>query len=168
MSLHDFQIVDKGGHEHVPTRTWRTDAGSTAINAGEFVKLDSAGGSYATVLANNEGTTTQIMLGLAKSTSTHTATADGTVEVYAALPGIVYRGAATTVANIDTDAELLVIEGNRISLDQTGGAGTAFTFDENEADATTNAFTVVGGDINAGTLDCELRMLTTISGNPTT
>ena len=98
MAKNDVKIVDFAGHNVVPTVTWQTEAAATAIYAGEPVKLKAAGSPYAIPLADAEpvvGTTT-VVLGIAASDSTQTASADGTVEVYLPLPGVVYEANAKT------------------------------------------------------------------------
>ena len=144
MAKGDVRIV-RSPYNTIPTMTLQTEANATDINAGEPVKWKSAGSPYAIPLATLDltiGTDTQF-LGIAQSASTHTASADGVVEVYMPLPGVVYGMAATTAANVDTQAELDALVGDRVVMTL---ASSTYTLDEDAGDGATNAFYIVGGD----------------------
>jgi hypothetical protein len=140
----------------VPVVTWQTEAGATDINAGEPVKLKAAGSPYVIPLADGDLTigTDTAMIGFTASASTHTASADGSVDVYRPLPGIVYAMKATTATNIDTQAELDALKGDRITIDLSGGT---YTMDENAGDNANNAFYIVGGNIETGEIYFTVR-----------
>ena len=145
MAKNDVRVRDTGGLNVVPTRTYQTEAAATDILAGEPVKLKAAGSPYVIPLATGEpviGTTTQIV-GIAKSDSTHTAAADGTIEVYLPQTGVVYECAATTAGNADTEAKIKALENDRVAFDLSGGV---YTVDENEGDAADHGLQIVGGD----------------------
>ncbi|MHA1541422.1 MAG: hypothetical protein ACTSQH_00425, partial [Candidatus Hodarchaeales archaeon] len=130
----DITIKDEGGLNVLPTVVRQTEGGASDIKAGDPVKLKSAGSQYVIGLATAEpviGTTTQVM-GIAKSDSDHTASADGTMEVHMAQTGVIYSAKATTPANIDTQAKLDALVNDRVKFDLTG---TVYTVDENEGDA---------------------------------
>ena len=123
---------------------WQTEAGATDIQAGEPVKLKVAGSPYVIPLADNEpviGTTTQV-IGVAQSASTHTSTADGKISVYIPEDDTVFGIAPTTGTNVDTQAELDALVGDRVLLDL---VGSTYTLDENAGDAAANGVQIVGG-----------------------
>lgn len=156
MAKGDVRIIDNGGHNVVPTWTWQTEANATDIKAGEPVKLKSAGSPYVIPLANGEpiiGTTTQV-IGIAASDSDHTASADGSVEVYLPLAGVVYACAATTAANVDTASELNALVGDRVAFDF---SASTYTVDENQGDGATLGLQLVGGDADLQEMHFTLR-----------
>lgn len=144
MARGDVRIKDDMGRP-LPTIEWQTEAGATDIYAGEPVKLKTAGSPYVIPLATGEpviGTTTQV-IGIAATDSTHTSSADGVVQVYATLPGVIYECAATTSTNADTASELNALVGDRVAFDL---ASSTYTVDENEGDAADHGLQIVGGD----------------------
>ena len=151
----DIKILRTAGG-NVPTYRWQTDAGDSAIKAGDPVKIKAAGSPYVIGLADGDLTigTDTAMVGIAASDSTHTASADGVVDVYIPLPGIVYEAAATTAGNV---AATLV--GDRVTVDL---SGTTYTIDENATDAAANAFYVTGVDVDNGTIEFIIRADATI------
>lgn len=156
MALGNISIVDNGGLQTCPVRRYHTEAAATTINAGEPVKLKAAGSGYVIPLADAEpviGTTTAVV-GIASTTSTHTASADGFVDVYVPREGVVYRAKAKTAADIDTAAELLAKTNDRVIFDLTSGV---YTVDTGAADGATNGITIVGGNITEGTVDFIIR-----------
>lgn len=156
MSKGDIRFFSTGGHTDLPTLKWQTEAAATDILAGEPVKLDSAGSPYVIPFADGDliiGTSTA-MVGIAASDSDHTATADGSVDVYLATPGSVLTAKATTLTNVDTEAKIAALIGDRVTLNLTG---TDYTIDENAGDAATSAFYIVGGDHRDGTLQVTVR-----------
>jgi hypothetical protein len=145
MAKLDVRIHDTAGYNVIPTATWQVDS-NTTILAGEPVKLSAAGSPFVIRLADNEpaiGTTTQV-IGITASDATATTAAAGTVEVYLPLPGVVYKAKATTGTNIDTQAELNALVGDRVLFDL---VSSTFTVDENAGDAAGNGIQIVGGDI---------------------
>jgi len=163
MAVNDVRIRDTAGHNVIPTQTIRTEAAASDIDAGEPVKRGGTGGNYAIPLADGDPELdTDLMFGIAASAGTHTATADGVVEVYKPLPGVVYECAATTPANVDTDAELLGVEQDRVTFDLATGT---YTIDENEGDNQNHGLVITGGDTATGVLYFEIRSACTMSGN---
>ena len=155
MAKADVLIVDAGGANVTPTRTYRTEAGATAILAGEPVKIGGTGSNYVIPLATAEPTNAVPMVGIAQDDSDQTASADGTVEVYLVTPGLtVLRAAATTPGNVDTDAELLAILNDQVAFDLIAGV---YTIDEDQGTAATNGLIIQGGDVVNGTLDVVLQ-----------
>jgi len=163
MAKGDIKIVDAGGHNVVPTWNWQTEAAATAIKAGEPVKLKAAGSPYVIPLADDDLTigTDTAMVGVAASDGTHTASADGSIEVYLPLAGVVYEMKATTAANVDTEAEINALRGDRVTMDLIAGV---YTLDENVGDGVNNAFYIVGGDASNRTLRFSIRVDATALG----
>lgn len=155
-------------YNSLPTITYQTDAGDGVMEQGMLLKFKSNGSPYATPLVDGDHTigTDTAIIGLVASDATHTATADGTVEVYLPLPGIVYSGYATTEANADTQAEIDALCGDRVTIDvsATTSAGN-WTVDENAGEGQTNAFQIVGGDPNEATIDFIIRHGATMLGD---
>lgn len=163
MAKGDVKIVDSGDITTVGTNTFLVDdyttSGSTQILAGEPVKISGAeGGNFAIKLADGEPAIgTDIMLGIAASDDTATSTADGTVEVYKPLAGVVYRCAATTPANL-ADGILL----DCVTFDLAAGV---FTVDENEgSDEDVHGLRIVDYDTTLGTVDFEIKINATRYG----
>lgn len=138
-------------------RTWQSEAAATDILAGEPVKLKSAGSPYVIPLADNEpviGTTTQ-MIGIAKSNSTHTAAADGSLEVYMLDEGDIELACkATTAANFDTQSEVNALVGDRVLFDL---ISSEYTVDENAGDGATSGIQIVGGNPDTAEVYVKVR-----------
>lgn len=126
--------------------TFRTEAGATAILAGEPVKIGGTGTNYVVPIADAEPTTTVLMMGIAASSSTHTASVGGTVEVILATPEIVWEAKAKTASTVDTDAKILALLNDVVPFDLTTGS---FTVDVAAA-AATNGLRILGGDPSRG------------------
>lgn len=155
MSLGDITIVKAGGLSNVPTYRYRVQAGATTINAGEPVKIATAGAAYVVRSADAEPVTgTPTFVGIAATTSTQTASADGVVEVYRPIQGVVFRASAKVKTAIDTDVEVLTVLNNRTVFDLTG---STYTLDESAADTATNGLIIVDADPVKGTVDFEVR-----------
>jgi hypothetical protein len=133
-----------------------------------LLKSTAAGSPYVTpcVTGDHTNTTDTAIVGLAASDSTHTATADGYIDVYMPLPGIVYEGYATTPANIDTQAELDALVGDRVvmTVSATTSAGD-WTIDEDAGEAAASSIMIVGGDPTRGTIKFIIRSCSTILGD---
>ena len=164
MAKNDVTIVDNGGYLNLPVRTFkvqdRTSSSDTQIYAGEPVKiLAGEGGNYAGHLATGDPEIgTDIVIGIAKSDSTETASADGEVDVYMPLPGVVYRAKATTSTNLATG-----ILNDCVTFDLTD---TTYTVDENEgSDENVHGLRILGYDSTAGTVDFTINPRCTILGD---
>lgn len=146
----DVRVISGGG----PVRTYRVEAGAAAsITPGKPVKVGGTGNNYVVLLATGDPEIgTDQMVGVAVSTSTDTASADGTVDVQMVIPNkTVLRSDVTTPANIDTDAELLAVLNDHVTYDLTS---TTFTVDEDEGDdPNVHGLTIIDGDISKGTVD---------------
>lgn len=159
MAKGDIKIVDVGGANVPPIKTFRTEAAGTDIFAGEPVKLGGTGTNYVVPLATGDPEIgTDIVFGIAASDSTQTATADGTIDVYLPLPGTVYRCAATTPANL-----ALGILNDCVTFDLTAGV---YTVDEDEGtDEAVHGLRIIDFDTTLGTVDFELKQAGTRYGN---
>lgn len=160
-----FWMVDNGGHSAVPTVRFQTEANGTSvgIKGGIFYKWKSNGSPYVVPAVTGDHTigTDTALLGLAASDSTATASADGYVDIYMPLPGVVYRGFATTAGNVAA-----TIVGDRVGIDvsATTDAGD-WTVDEDEGETQTLAFCIVGVDTSEKTVDVIIRHGATYLGD---
>lgn len=140
----------------VSIEVWQTEAGATAILAGEPVKLKVAGSPYVIPLADNEpviGTTTQV-IGIAASDSTQTASADGQIAVYVPDGECEWEVAPTTSTNADTQSEINALVGDRVLFDLVAGV---YTLDENAGDTATSGLQITGGDATRGKMYFKIR-----------
>lgn len=157
-SKNDIKVKDVAGLNALPTQTWGVAASATLIYPGELVKLSTL--PNIVKLADGDGvigTTTQIV-GLAKSTSTNTASTAGTVEVFVLTPNTILAAKPKVAGSCDTDAEIAALMGKRVVIDVTGTTpNDLFTLDTAAADSTTNAFQIVGGDSATDTVYFTVR-----------
>ena len=94
------------------------------------------------------GTATNVHFsGLAKADSTETASAAGTVLLWAPLPGILYAAKAKDTTAVDTTAEITALLNKRVLLDLTG---SIWTVDTAATDSTSNGVIIFGGDTGSG------------------
>lgn len=100
-------------------------------------------------MVDGDGTTSQRFTGVAKNTSTDTASAAGVVIVWLPLPGIVYGGRAKTASTADTAAEIQALFGKRVVFDLTS---SVWSIDAAAADAAANMVTILDGDPITSTL----------------
>jgi len=164
MAKFDVKIVD-APYNVVPTIVCKVDdyttSNSTQILAGEPVKLSAEGGNVVVKLADGDpeiGTNGDIVFGIAASDDTATSAADGEVEVYAPLPGIIYRCKATTPANLAEG-----IRYDTVCFDLS--AGGVYTVDENEGtDEKVHGLRIVDFDATNGTVDFEIKINVTRYG----
>lgn len=139
-----------------------TSSASATTKQGEPIKQDNE--NYALVVATGDPEiSTDLLLGVASAESTETSSVEGTVRYEVAGPGTLLRGKATTVGNIDTDAELLAIEMDYVTFDVTT---TVITINENEgSDPNVHGLFIKTGDIVRGTLDVWIHTNVTIFGS---
>lgn len=158
MSVNNIKVVDVGGLNVLPTRVYQTEANATAINPGEPVKFKTAGSRYVIPVADGEPVigTTVAVVGIAKSASTQTASADGVVEVYIVDEKTVLRAKAKSSTAADTDAEILALAGKRVVLDLTS---SVYTVDTAAADGATNGILLLGtGNASNNEVDFVIRV----------
>ena len=153
MARGDISIIKGAG----PAVEFRTEANSTAIYAGEPVKLKAAGSPYAIACEDGDLTigTDTVFLGIAASDSSHSASADGVVLVYMDTATTVLRAKAKTYSTVDTQSEINALCGDRVVLDLTS---STWTIDAAAGDNSANAFYILGGDPVRGTLDVSCRL----------
>lgn len=125
MSLGDITILDSGAFGIIGAREHQVASGTTAsISAGELV-LKSLGSQYVTVWTAGSSAKpvvgTDFLAGLAATSSTETASADGIVSVFPLVSGVVYLGNPDTAATWDTQAEYNALIGDRVLLACTAG-----------------------------------------------
>ena len=126
--------------------------GTATINNGEPTKTGSqisSSGYYVAIMADGNGTTSEVFTGIAKTVSTDTASADGSVDVFIPLPGIIYAAKAKSATAVDTPTEVNQLVGKRVVFDLTAGV---WTVDTAAANASTNEVIVVGGDYTTSTV----------------
>jgi len=129
-----------------------SSGGVSTINAGTPTKsADAATAATGAVvpMVDGDGAIGQNFTGIAKSTSTDTASAAGSVTLWLPLPGYVYAAKAKTASTADTQAEITALFRKRVVFDLTS---TLWTVDAAAADALINCVTIVGGDFQTQTL----------------
>lgn len=151
MSLGDFFVVDPVGERPI-ARRYQTKAAGTQIKAGEWVIQGTSGDvEYVTVIADTADSD-DVWVGVAASTSTETASADGEVFVYDD-PSYVFRGKPTTAANLAT-----TLLNTQVTVDVTSSVQT---IDEN--DTTKGTLMIVGYDDDNDTIDVKMTALDHLS-----
>jgi len=169
VSKGDLSIV--GGMAVTPVLPFRVDdrttsSASATHKPGEPLKQNNA--NFALLCATGDPEQgTDAFIGIAHNESTETSTADGAVDISVVIPFITrIRGKATTVANVDTDAERLGVDMDAVTFDLTAGV---FTIDENEADdPNVHSLVIVPGadeDPTQGWIDVYVKPLGTLFGN---
>ena len=118
-----------------------------SIKAGEPTKTAAAGA--VAIMVDADGTTTQRFSGVAKSDSSDTVAAAGTVQVWLPLPGMIFAAKAKTASLANTQALIDGLYGKRVIFDLTG---TAWTVDSVAVDAATNCVVILGGEFQTSTL----------------
>lgn len=128
-------------HDEVSSIKRIVGSGAAAsIAIGTPTKEGSAGA--VAIMVDGDGTTSQRFSGIAKSTSTDTASANGTVQLYRPLDGVVYAGLPTVAGAADAQSEIDALMGKRVVFDLTSGD---WTIDSAASDAATNTVVIVGG-----------------------
>lgn len=136
--------------------------GVATINNGEPTKQGTAGAVIPMIDA--DGTTSQVFTGIAKTVSTDTAAAAGTVQIWLPLPGIIYSAKAKTASLANTQALIDALAFKRVIFDLTA---SVWTVDSAAGDATTNGLLIVGGEATTSTLFFLIRENISLY-NPTT
>lgn len=121
--------------------------GAATIGQGTPTKQGSSGA--VAIMADGNGTTSELFTGMAKSVSTDTASAAGEVYTYLPLPGIIYSGSPKVAGAANTQAEIDALVGIRTVFDLTAGD---WTVDETTGDGIGNAVVIVGGNPNEDVL----------------
>lgn len=143
MSAGDIRIQDLGGKDAPAVRKFPTKAGETTINPGEPVKI-SNGNAYMIACVDGDPTMYgDYVVGIAAKVSSHTASADGYVDVYLDTPGMVYAAKPKTAASCNTQAKIDALINKRVPLDLTT---SKYTVETTASDASTNGVLIVGGN----------------------
>ena len=150
MARGDIRIQDTGGRNVVPVRRFPVESGQTAINAGEPVMVATAGELDAPldvyVIALTDGlplSTNSYFVGIAAADGTHTSSADGYVDVYLDLPGIIYAAKQKNTAGL-SQAEIDLGTFKRYVFDLTS---SSYTLDDTgTAVSSNNGLIIVGGN----------------------
>ena len=167
MSVNDFRIKDCGGLSAVPTYEWLRDdrdtSSDTVVAAGEPLKKATTAGQFVIKWVDADAViaTTQPTIGVAAQASTETATADGAVNVYMPLPGVIYEIRALTVSLADTQSEIDALRGEADIIDLTS---SRYTLDTAAGDLSTRALLIVGGDPTISALHVMMRSDSTVFG----
>lgn len=152
MAKRDIQVR----HSQYGTRQFKVEANAdVGLEVGDAVKLGGTGANFATHIQDGDPEQgTDIFLGITKSASTSTASANGVIDVEIVGPGSVLEGKMNTPANADTAAELLGILGDYVTFDRSADTvAGVLTIDENEgSDNDVHGLFIIDGDIVKGTL----------------
>ncbi len=100
-------------------------------------------------MVDGDGSTSQRFTGLAKNTSTDTASVAGAVTLWLPLPGYNYASKSKSLAATDTQAEITALFGKRVVFDLTS---SLWSIDTAAADAVANCVTIIGGDFQTSTV----------------
>jgi hypothetical protein len=153
MALNDVRVREWGSGS---IRQIPTEAAATDILVGEPVKMKADGSPYAIPLATGDPEIgTDQFLGIAMSASSHTATADGVVSVFQPGTDSVLECKATTVANVDTKAEIDALINDTVTFDLTG---STYTIDEDEGnDDNVHGLRIIGGNASTQVLYVKVK-----------
>ena len=119
-----------------------TIAAGTPTKAADAVNASPWTGVIAPMV-DGDGTTTQRFTGIAKSTSTDTASTAGSVDIWLPYPGILYAAKAKTASTFDTATEVAANFGKGVFFDLTS---STWTVDVAASAAQANCVIIVGGD----------------------
>ena len=159
MSRNDVTLV-YNPYASTPTREFvvedRTTSSDTVMYPGEPVKINGESANYVIHLATGDPEYgTDIVAGITATGSTETSTVDGVVNVILPLPGIIWRCAATTPANLA--AGILY---DCVTFDFTT---PTYTVDENEgSDENVHGLRIMGYDSDEGTVDFMIKPSVTL------
>lgn len=152
MAANDFRILKN----HYGVQRFRTEANvELGIAPGDLVNIGGTGTNFVSLMLDGEPAQgTDLFVGVTRSTSTATASANGVIDVELCGQGSILEGKATTTTNINTDAKLLLLLLDYVTCDRSAvTAAGVLTIDENEGTTTaTSGFMILDGDIVKGTL----------------
>jgi len=130
MTLGDITILQQASSQGGRgSRTYNVAAGATAIYAGEPVIRALGATSVTVMLTNSPVVATTYVAGIAETTSTHTASVAGTVQVYPTTNQTTWLIAPKVAASWDTQAEYDALVGYRVLIDLTSGVYTILVAD---------------------------------------
>lgn len=146
MAVNKRFTIDKGLSNSWQQEYIVASGTSASIDSGAPTKCVTSDGSVAgtiVVMVDADGlVTAERFTGLGKATSTETASAAGTAEVWAPVPGMLYRGFAKTAANANTQALINALMGKKVLFDLTS---SDWTVDTAATDALVNCVVIAGG-----------------------
>lgn len=153
IAIHD----DYGG---IVTKNGQVASGAVAtIQPGTPTKLSATSrGTAGTVIpmVDADGTTSQVFTGIAKSASSDTATAVGSVELIMPLPGVIYAAKAKSATGANTQAKINNLLYGRFVFDLTGtigfGLSGTWTIDTAGGDGANNCIVILGGEYQTNTV----------------
>lgn len=154
--------IDKGLSTTFEVEMAVASGTTLTIATGTPTKMSTA---KAAPMVDGDGTTSQSFTGLAKDNSTETSSTAGTVQLWAPIPGIVYRAVAKTASLANTQALIDALIFKRVVYDLTAAI---WSVDSAAADATTNSVVIVGGLPRTSELLFCYAVSGTVFGNPTT
>ena len=163
MARNDIKVVNNITPEATYTPIV-SSGGVSTILTGTPTKMGTVTTGNVLPMVDGDGTTTQRFAGLAKSDSSDTASAAGTVTLWIPLPGLVYSGVAKSASAANTAALLAALFGKRVVFDLTS---TVWTIDTAASDAASNALCIIGGDYQTNTVYFSVSSGCTILSNIT-
>lgn len=138
--------IDKGQEQSWATQYVVASGAVGTIVTGTPAKCVTADGSVAGVvvpMVDGDGiVTAERFVGICKRTSTDTAAANGTVDTWAPVPGILYRGSPLVAGSCNTQAKLNALSGKKVIFDLTS---SNWTVDTAASDALVNCLIICGG-----------------------
>ena len=138
LTTNDITFFEQGAFGAIGTRRFLAKASGTAINPGEPVYVSAlTAPMYVEALGNNmpDSGISCYLVGIAQGSGTHTSTAGGVVDVFPAIPGVVYsilpKVAATYGLTRGSESQITYNSqvGNRVLIDLTAGAYTLLAAD---------------------------------------
>jgi hypothetical protein len=150
-STGDIVLSREGAFGGIGTRRYQVDYRATTIYPGEpvyAVMSPTLTGYVAPFVDASPTSTLKYVVGIAENTSTQTTTAAGYVDVFPAVPGVIYTIPPTTAATYgltagsESQGTYNALVGSRVTIQLSGGAYTI-----NATDATTNGCVVENTDV---------------------
>ncbi len=129
MAIGDITFLQQDTSVGIGARLFNVAASATLINAGEPVATTAGGVAVTPAATNTPVVGTDYYVGIAATTSTNTASAAGTVNVYPLIPGVVYLIKPAVAATWDTQTEYDALVGKRVLIDLTTGSYTLLASD---------------------------------------
>lgn len=152
-------IVDKNQSQSFQVEAAVASGSAASIPTGTPAKKNISTTQFAIPMVDGDGTTSQVFSGIAKSTSTDTAAAAGIVQLWAPVPGLLYRGNSKTASSANTQALIDGLLYKRVIFDLTG---SNWTVDDGASNADTNCLVIVGGIPTTS----EIFFMYAVSGSP--
>ena len=152
-NINAFYVVNETNDKWTSQSLLVAAGGVGTISQGTPTKgADATGASWTGAvipMVDADGTTSQRFTGIAKNTSSETASVAGSVITWLPLPGLIYGGQAKTASLANTSALVQALFGKRVIFDLTS---SVWSVDTAAADAAANMVIIVDGDPNTSTL----------------